>query len=102
MASDVPITIVLPGGPVAKFKAIFAPLNGTEVCWRLFDHIGVFRAVVPCEVLVVLECPPAAVDCALEGFVVAFLMTTSKRLAPESEYLGEAKLGSLHLNLYSF
>lgn len=97
MACDVPIAIVLPGEPAAKLKAIFAPLNVTEVCCTLFNHISVFRAVVPREVLAVLECRRTAVDCALEGFVVAFLVTALKGLALELEYLGRAKLGSINL-----
>jgi hypothetical protein len=56
MACEVPIVIVLPGEPAAKLKAIFATLNGTEVCCMLFNHIRVFRAVVPLDVLEVLEC----------------------------------------------
>jgi hypothetical protein len=85
MACDVPITIVLPREPAAKLKAIFAPLNVTEVCCRLFNHIRVFRAVVPREVLAVLECRRTALDCALEGFVVAFLVTVEFMRLPESE-----------------
>lgn len=97
MACDVPITIVLPREPAAKLKAIFAPLNVTEVCCRLFNHIRVFRAVVPREVLAVLECRRTALDCALEGFVVAFLVTALEGLVLELKYLGTAKLGGLNL-----
>ena len=42
MACDVPIKIVLPGDPAAKFKAVFAPLNVTKVCFRLFKQVRVF------------------------------------------------------------
>ena len=83
MACDVLIAIVFPGEPAAKLKAIFAPFNVTEVCCTLFNHIGVFCAVVPPEVLAVLECRRTAVDCALEVFVVAFLVTAFKGLALE-------------------
>ena len=42
MACDVPIKIVLPGDPAAKFKAVFAPLNVTKVCFRLFKQVRMF------------------------------------------------------------
>lgn len=83
MACEVPIEIILPGEPAAKLKPIFATLNGTEVCCTLFNHIRVFRAVVSLEVLVVLECRRTAVDCALERFVVALLVTALSGLALE-------------------
>lgn len=83
MACEVPIAIVLPGKPAAKLKAIFATLNVTEVCRTLFNHIRVSRAVVSLEILVVLEGRRTAVDRALEGFVVAFLVTALKGLALE-------------------
>lgn len=85
MACEVPIAIVLPGKPAAKLKAIFATLNVTEVCRTLFNHIRVSRAVVSLEILVVLEGRRTAVDRALEGFVVAFLVTVEFMWPLESE-----------------
>jgi hypothetical protein len=75
--------MVPPGKPETKFKPKFAPLDVAEECSRLFNHIAVFRAVVPHEVLTILESRFAAVGCALEGFFMASVVATLKGLALE-------------------
>lgn len=81
MDFEVPIAIVLPRKSATKFKAISAPSNVTEKCRRLFMLIRVFRAVVPHEVLTVLECRCTAAGCALEWFFMTSLVAALQGLA---------------------
>lgn len=86
------VALVLPGKPTTKFKTIFAPLDMAEKRSRLFNHIAVFRAVVPHEVLPILKCRFAAVGSALEGFVMASVVAALKGLALECERLVKVEL----------
>jgi hypothetical protein len=76
VAFEMSVAMVPPGKPATKFKTIFAPLDVAEECSRPFNHIAVFRAVVPHEVLTILERRFAAVGCALEGSFMASVVAT--------------------------